>query len=375
MGANLIPGGCAFRVWAPHVEAISVVGEFNDWNVEANHLAPEGFGYWSGEVPGAEYRDEYKYIIFREGRIHYRNDPYARELTNSNGNSVIIDPTFDWGDTSNYQTPPWHEWIIYEMHIGTFHDTSDERPGNFDRAIERLDHLVDLGINAIEIMPSAEFPGENSWGYNTAHQFAIERDYGGPKAFRRFIKAAHERGLAVVLDVVYNHFGPTDIALWQFDGWHAEGHKGGIYVYDDNRAATPWGDTRPDYGRGEVRQFLRDNALFWLEEFQLDGLRFDATSYIRSVGGRNLPDGWGLMQWINEEVNARQPWKLLIAEDLQNNEWITRPTSAGGAGFDTQWSAAFVHPVREAIIAREDRDRNMSWIGVFTLPRHSPQGP
>ena len=231
MGANLIPGGCAFRVWAPHVEAISVVGEFNDWNVEAHHLAPEGFGYWSGEVPGAEYRDEYKYIIFHEGRIHYRNDPYARELTNSNGNSVIIDPTFDWGDTSNYQTPPWHEWIIYEMHIGTFHDTSDERPGNFDRAIERLDHLVDLGINAIEIMPSAEFPGENSWGYNTAHQFAIERDYGGPKAFRRFIKAAHERGLAVVLDVVYNHFGPMDIDLWQFDGWHAEGHEGGIYVY------------------------------------------------------------------------------------------------------------------------------------------------
>ena len=361
MGANLVPGGCVFRVWAPHAEAVSVIGEFNDWNAEANPLALEGSGYWSGEVVGAKYRDEYKYAIFHHGQILRRNDPYAREMTNSNGASVIIDPSFDWGDTSDYRTPPWHEWVIYEMHIGTFHGHCSERPGNFDRAVQRLDHLVELGVNAIEVMPSAEFPGSHSWGYNPAHQFAIERDYGGPKAFRRFIKAAHQRGMAVILDVVYNHFGPTDIDLWQFDGWHAPGHDGGIYIYDNNRARTPWGHTRPDYGRGEVRQFLRDNALFWLEEFQLDGLRFDATAYIRSVDGfgGNVPDGWSLMQWINGELNARQPWKVMIAEDLRNNAWITRPTNTGGAGFDTQWAAAFVHPIRQAIVAHHDHDRNM----------------
>jgi 1,4-alpha-glucan branching enzyme len=216
-------------------------------------------------------------------------------------------------------------------------------------------------VNAIEVMPAAEFPGSHSWGYHPAHQFAIERDYGGPKAFRRFIKAAHERGIAVILDVVYNHLGPTDIDLWQFDGWSDFGHSGGIYIYDDNRAHTPWGHTRPDYGRGEVRQYLRDNALFWLEEFQLDGLRIDATAYVRSVTGigTDLPDGWGLMQWINDEVNARQPGKLMIAEDLRDDDWITRDTQHGGAGFDAQWSARFVLAVRHAIVTQEDRDRDM----------------
>jgi len=375
MGANLEDGICRFRVWAPHADRVSVVGSFNDWDAESNFLENEGFGYWVGVIEGAKYRDEYKYAIHNGFDIIYRNDPYAREMTNSNGNSVIIDPTFDWGDTQGYRTPPWNEWVIYELHIGTFNDDPSERTGCFDRAIEKLDYLAyDLGINAIEVMPSAEFPGDRSWGYNPAHQFAIERDYGGPKAFRRFIKAAHERGIAVILDVVYNHLGPTDIDLWQFDGWSDFGHRGGIYVYDDNRAHTPWGHTRPDYGRGEVRQYLRDNALFWLEEFQLDGLRLDATSYIRSVNGftDDLPDGWGLMQWINNEVNARQPWKLMIAEDLQDNSWVSKDTAGGGAGFDSQWCSKFVHSVRDAIITQNDDDRDME--SVANAIRHNFNG-
>lgn len=364
MGANLLEGGkCRFRVWAPNAQRVSVVGSFNSWNPHSHFLAHEDSGYWAGVIDGAQYRDEYKFAIHSGDEILYRNDPYAREMTNSDGNSVIIDPSFDWGEAANYSTPPWHEWVIYEMHIGTFNDAPGGHPGNFDRAIEKLDYLAnDLGINAIEIMPSAEFPGARSWGYNPAHQFAIERDYGGPKAFRRFIKAAHERGIAVILDVVYNHFGPTDIDLWQFDGWSEPGHTGGIYMYDDHRAHTPWGHTRPDYGRGEVRQFLRDNALFWLEEFQVDGLRFDATAYIQAVNGfgDDLPEGWSLMQWINREVNAKQPWKLLIAEDLRENEWITKPDENGGAGFDTQWSSKYTHTIRDAIVTQDDNDRDMT---------------
>lgn len=363
MGANLQDGnGCQFRVWAPHAERVSVVGDFNDWNPNANDLQLEANGVWSGSVAGAQCRHTYKYAIHHDGEVLLRNDPYAREVTNSNGNSVIVDPSFDWGDTENYRTPPWHEWVIYEMHIGTFHDTDEERPGTFDHAIEKLDYLAnDLGVNAIELMPAAEFPGGHSWGYNPSHLFAIERDYGGPKAFRRFIKAAHERGIAVILDVVYNHLGPSDIDLWRFDGWSDLGHAGGIYIYDDTRAATPWGHTRPDYGREEVRQFIRNNAMFWLEEFRLDGLRFDATAYMRSVSGfgDDLPDGWNLMQWINREVNAEQPWKLMIAEDLRENEWVTKPAEQGGAGFDTQWSAKFTHTLRHAIVTQQDRDRDM----------------
>jgi 1,4-alpha-glucan branching enzyme len=145
-------------------------------------------------------------------------------------------------------------------------------------------------------MPTAEFATDYSWGYNPANPFAVEEAYGGSDGLMDFIDAAHAQGIAVVLDVVYNHWGPGDNALWRFDGWGEPG-KGGIYFYQDWRSRTPWGD-RPDYGRAEVRQFIRDNALMWLEEYQADGLRWDATHYIRDVNGNDsdpasaLPDGW-----------------------------------------------------------------------------------
>ena len=134
--------------------------------------------------------------------------------------------------------------------------------------------------------------------------------------------------------MVYNHWGPGDNSLWRFDGWGEPG-KGGIYFYQDDRSRTPWGE-RPDYGRPEVRQYIRDNALMWLEDYRADGLRWDATAHIRDVDGgdgdpaTDLPDGWGLMQWVNDEIDARQPWKLSIAEDLRGNPALTRPTAAGG---------------------------------------------
>jgi 1,4-alpha-glucan branching enzyme len=138
----------------------------------------------------------------------------------------------------------------------------------------------------IEIMPAMEFAGGFSWGYNPANLFAIESDYGGPKAFKEFINAAHDSGIAVILDVVYNHFGPSDLDIWQFDGWGEEG-KGGIYFYNDWRAETPWGDGRPDYGREEVRQYVRDNVLMWLHDCRVDGVRWDMTAYIRNVYGND----------------------------------------------------------------------------------------
>src|SRR6185436_3896278 len=158
-----------------------------------------------------------------------------------------------------------------------------------------------------------------------------------------------------LLDIVYNHFGPGDLDLWRFDGWSDAAHDGGIYFYDQSRARTPWGHTRPDYGRPEVRQYIRDNALYWLEKYRVDGLRFDAVNYVRNVDGRNddpagdLADGWQLLQRLNNEIRAQHPGKIIIAEDLQNNEWLTREPSSGGAGFRSQWDAGFVHPLRQAI--------------------------
>lgn len=358
MGTILHAGGVAFRVWAPFASRVFASGTFNQWNAKANPFASEGNGYWSVEVPTAKVGDEYQFVISNGAQVLWRKNPYASEVVNSSGNAIIHDPTFDWtGDT--FVMPPWNELVIYEMHVGTFNDARANGPGTFDDIVPKLPYLRDLGINAIEIMPVLEFPQDHSWGYNPADPFSVESALGGPHGLQRFVKAAHAHGIAVIMDVVYNHFGPGDLDLWRFDGWADPDHDGGIYFYDNARAHTDWGDTRPDYGRLEVRHYLRDNALFWLSKYRIDGLRMDSVVNIRSVNGQDLPDGWSLLQWINDAVRAAQPWKITVAEDLQNNEWITKDTGTGGAGFGSQWDAGFVHPIRTAIIAVNDADRDL----------------
>jgi 1,4-alpha-glucan branching enzyme len=311
--------------------------------------------------------DEYRYVIHGPESFFSRIDPYARKVTNSKGNGIIYDPqAFDWGDDA-FTIASWNELIIYEMHIGTFHVKEEGRPGTLDSAIEKLPYLRELGINAIEVMPVMEFSGDFSWGYNPSHPFAVESIYGGPDAFKRLVKAAHEHGIAVIADVIYNHFGPSDLDLWRFDGW-SENDKGGIYFYQDHRSATPWGETRPDYGRGEVRHYLCDNALMWFEEYHADGLRWDAITYIKNILGsdsspaNDIPDGWSLMQWINHEIHQRFPGKISIAEDMKVNAWVTQDTGAGGAGFNAQWDSEFINPVRQSIIARDDGLRNVDTV-------------
>lgn len=470
--------GRAFEVWAPFADEVGVAGDFNGWTPAP--LAKNG-AHWSGFVAGAKVGDRYKFAVRRGGVTYWRNDPRAKEVTNSSGESVIFDPAFDWdvrepiavswtgksllagtvagvyttnrltgafdaggreqlrlecslrnyGDETHaqdgvfvssngsawtkiaafpakgagwkkfeldlpasaafvrfqqyddypfpsdgvavkdaaitgvrpYQTPYWNEAVIYEMHVGTFHDLPGGGPGTFASAIAKLDYLKDLGVNAVKVMPIAEFPGDFSWGYNPSHPFAVESAYGGPKGFKEFVKQAHARGIAVILDVVYNHWGPSDLDLWRFDGWSENG-KGGIYFYNDGRSKTPWGDTRPDYGRGEVRVYVRDNAMMWLDEYRVDGLRWDSTVNIRTWEGGEIAEGWSLMQWINASID---PWKISIAEDLQGNAWITKPVSQGGAGFGAQWDAGFVHPVRAALVAPADGSRNVNAVAGSIL--------
>jgi 1,4-alpha-glucan branching enzyme len=360
MGTILYPGGVAFRVWAPFAAEVYATGTFNGWDPCSHPFVSEGNGYWSVEVPGAKIGDEYQFVIrYKDQPLFKRKNPYASEVVNSSGNAIIHNPEFHW-PSEHFQMPGWNELVIYEMHVGTFNEIHGHHmPGTFDEIIPKLSYLCDLGINAIEIMPVMEFPQDYSWGYNPSNPFSVESALGGPQGLHRFVKAAHREGIAVILDVVYNHLGPSDLDLWRFDGWSEAGHNGGIYFYDDERAHTDWGDTRPDYGRPEVCQYLRDNALFWLNKYRIDGLRFDSVVNIRSCNGNNLPDGWRLLQRINNEIDASQPWKITIAEDLQNNEWITKDTGSGGAGFDTQWDAGFVHPIRKAIIAADDGERDM----------------
>ena len=376
-GAIPHENGCVFRVWAPHAENVFILGSFNDWSKEANSLEREKDGWWKTNIQGAVPGDEYQYRIVSGTKELFRIDPYSRNVTSSVGNSIITRPS-DVREVSDFSSPLLNETIIYELHIGTFGKTSSDKPSNLESAVKRLPYLKELGVNALEIMPVGEFAGAYSWGYNPSHIFAVESDYGNPNSFRNFVKTAHEHGIAVILDVIYNHLGPTDLNLWQFDGW-SENNKGGIYFYNDQRANTPWGETRPDYGRAEVREFLRDNALFWLEEYGVDGLRWDATSFIRNVNGGSdpagdIPDGWNLMQWINDEIKKVKPGSFTIAEDMQDNPYLTKASKDGGAGFDAQWDARFVHAVRGALIFPDDAARDLDAVRDAIMHRYYLNG-
>jgi len=308
-GATPYKGGCRFVLWAPNADDVYVIGTFNEWSKTAHRMNRNLDGWWSIDVTGAMPGDEYRYRIVNAGKEYLRIDPYARRITSSVGNSIIT-KLYRKAKGEEFNPPTLNEMVIYELHIGTFgKQDAESGPGDLEGAIDRITHLKELGINAVEVMPLAEFAGGYSWGYNPSHIFAVESDYGTPRTFREFVDECHRLGIAVIVDVVYNHLGPTDLNLWQFDGW-SENDKGGIYFYNDWRAQTPWGETRPDYGRKEVRNYIRDNALMWFQDYNVDGLRWDMTAFIRNVHGRNddpesdLPDGWNLMQWVNKEIDA-----------------------------------------------------------------------
>ncbi|MCH7398190.1 alpha-amylase family glycosyl hydrolase [Belliella sp. DSM 107340] len=375
MGAILGPEGVTFRVWAPNAEKVFVFGSFNDWNDSSCEMEHEGNGYWSFHASDASDGTEYKFIIHHNGNTLHRNDPYALKMTNSIGNSVVYDLWRDFND-HEFRPPAINEMVIYELHIGTFNrdGKEDGQVGDFYSAAKKLDYIRDLGINTVEIMPVAEFPGDLSWGYNPSNPFSVETSYGGPDALKHFVFEAHMRGIAVILDVVYNHLGPTDLNLWQYDGWEENG-KGGIYFYNDHRAKTPWGDTRPDYGRPEVRNYLRDNAMLWLEAFQCDGLRFDATAIIRllnvddQMGGAVLEEGVGFLRSLNQEIKDKFPHKILIAEDLKFDSSVTADLDQGGLGFDCQWGIGFSHVLRDVLTVSNDQDRSIKSVENLLLSK------
>jgi 1,4-alpha-glucan branching enzyme len=362
VGAIAHKTGVDFCVWAPFATGVAVTGSFNDW--QALPMDSDDDGYWSVTVKGARPGQEYKFIVSNGEQVLYKNDPRALQLTTTDGNSVIADTDFDW---ENDAPRPYNqnESVLYELHVGTFNRPDPAMSGTFESAIEKLDYLADLGVTTIEVMPVGSMPMDRGWGYAIDYLFSVESMYGGRHGFMEFIKAAHERGMAVILDVVYNHIGPDEnLDLWQFDGWSENG-KGGIYFYNDWRATTPWGETRPDYGREEVRQFLLDNASMWLTDFHLDGLRVDSTIFIRNVKGNNddpgndIPEAWHLLQKVTDIARKINPRAVLIAEDVGANDYVTKPTNEGGAGFGAQWQVNLPYIVRDALSTINDSDRNI----------------
>jgi 1,4-alpha-glucan branching enzyme len=344
LGATPVAGGSGvvFRVWGPDAAAATVAGSFNGWSTGQSPLKNVQ-GFWEGMVPAARAGDPYKLVF--EGSI-WRTDPRARRQENSIGNSLVANPSaYLWGD-GTFRMPGIADLIIYELHVGSFSGEGDgvlHSPARFrDAADAHLTHLSELGINAVELMPVAEFAGDRSWGYNPTFQYAPESAYGAPDDLKYLVDRCHQRGMAVLIDVVYNHMGPGDLSgnLLEYDGKE-------IYFYPTGNGyrETPWGP-RPDYGRVEVREFLRDNAHYWLEEFHADGLRVDATDFIKVNG-----DGWRLLRELGQTVQAARPGSIVIAEQLPNDPAVTRPIAAGGAGLDAQWHDAFHDNLRAAVKA------------------------
>lgn len=361
-GSNLHDKGVDFAVWAPFAKSVSLLlsVEF-DWEDIA--MKSDGSGNWFVENVDAKPGQSYKYrITTPEGEQLERNDPYARQLTDSdNGSSVIVTRDFEWESGGEFQTTPIEKAIIYELHIGTFNRPDASTAGTFATAIERLDYLKELGVNYVELMPVTSMASSHGWGYAPNYIFSVENSYGGRRGLLDFVKACHEKGIGVILDVVYNHFYPeTD--LWQFDGWSENG-RGGIYFYNDERGDTPWGG-RPDYGRPEVRQFILDNVTMWMTEFKIDGLRVDSTIYMRNINGRSdqpendIADAWSLMTEINDLAHKINPHALMIAEDNSSTDMMVAPISKGGAGFDAQWELGFPHVIREGLGVHTDESRS-----------------
>ena len=241
--------GVTFRVWAPTATNVTVPGSFNGWNTTSHPLAKEtGTSYWSRDVSTARAGNEYKFYL---NKFLWKRDPRGRKVVNSSGNSIVYDPSaFAWAGDSRLPVTASNT-IIYELHIGAFYDStpSSGGPGKFTDAITKLDYLTNLGINTIEVMPISEFPGDNSWGYNPADIFAAENTgYGGPDGFKAFVKAAHQRGLRILLDVVHNHYGPSDLDLYSFDA----GTGPGAYFYTAaNICCNQWG-SRPNFASDGV---------------------------------------------------------------------------------------------------------------------------
>ena len=362
-GATPFQGGVTFRTWAPNATTVQVHGSFNGWTTGYS-LISEGDGWWARDISGSLLGYEYRYKM--NNTNHWRTDPRAKDVVDSVGNGIIVDNSYSW---TPFTPPAWNEMIIYEMHIGSFYDPfSGSPPGTWVNAMSKLDHIQSLGVNVVEIMPIAEFPGDYSLGYNPVNIFAPEGAYGSPDQMRDFIDQCHQRGIAVLVDVVYNHFGPTDLdqSIWQFDGWTEDPNTntGGIYFFEDENKETPWGD-RPNYTTEEVRSFIRDNAMYWLNDYNCDGLRIDGTAYIRKrdiVGGTvDVPWGWDMLQLINDDIDAAHPEKIIIAEDMRGDSWITKATNdQGGAGFDSQWDAWFHHTLVYALETSDDNNRNMN---------------
>jgi len=334
-------GGTVFKVWAPTRTTAHVRGDFNSWGL-GNPMTKVG-EHFIARVASTADRQSYKYFF---NNLVWNTDARARSIDAGNNlNARIEDPfRYAWGDSA-WTTPALEDLVVYQLHVGTFAGRNDlygtaPTPARYVDVAARVGHLVDLGVNAVMLNPVNEFPGDFSAGYNPQSAWAPEWKYGTPDELKQMIDTLHRNGIAVLLDIVWNHFTTNDNFMWKYDGSQT--------YFDSVAVNTPWG-AQADFDKLAVRDYYANSALMWLEEFHVDGFRMDATDFM------NVPpqdaSGWALMQRLNNEVDGRWADKLTIAEQRPDDDWITRPTSAGGAGFDCTYHDAFAHTLHDAVLA------------------------
>lgn len=358
-GATPYEGGVEFRVWAPNAKAVAVIGEAAGASGRRALALEAGTGTFAARLDGAKTGQRYRFaIIAADGTELQRVDPRARAMEGSD--SVIVDPrTYVW-KTKSFKAPAREAAVVYELHVASFNAPGGKNTGTFATAIAKLDALVDLGVNAVELMP-VNGHTTGGWGYGPQQWFAVQPEWGGPEALRRFVDEAHARGIAVVLDVVFNHYdGYAQAPLRCFDG-PCTGGSSGIYFFEQEPyRSTPWGP-RPDFAKKEVADFFADNVFAWTTEYQVDGFRQDSVSNIRALDGQGtVPGGVPLLQRMNEVTEAARPGALLIAEDLKGAASVTGTRASGGLGFVTQWDGGFQYNVTAAATAGTDEGRNLA---------------
>jgi maltooligosyltrehalose trehalohydrolase len=348
LGAWVRDGGVEFSVWAPDARRVDVV--LGERRVE---MVRRERGYHDAFVADLGAGARYRFAL--DGRAPVP-DPASRwQPDDVHGDSAVIDPAFAWSAAA-WNGSPIAEYVLYELHVGTFTPAR-----TFDGAIDRLDALRELGVTAVELMPVAEFPGARNWGYDGVFPYAAESSYGGPDGLRRFVDAAHGRGIAVVLDVVYNHLGPEGNVLRAF----------GPYFTD--RYRTPWGDALnfDDRGSDEVRRYFVENACEWIEDFRIDALRLDAVHAIAD------PSAYPFVEELTDAVHALgdRDGRLVyvIAESAANDARLITSKEHGGIGCDAQWNDDFHHSLH-ALLTGERQDYYVDFGTVRDLATCFGQG-
>ncbi|HJV64413.1 MAG TPA: malto-oligosyltrehalose trehalohydrolase [Geomonas sp.] len=336
IGAELVPEGVDFRVWAPaakKVEMVIIGDDEEQGELAAMELKPEKGGYFGGMSSYAKAGSPYRFRL--NGGASYP-DPASRfQPQGPHGPSCVVDPhDFEWSD-GKWEGVVLESQVIYEIHVGTF-----TREGTWQAAMEQFPALVDLGVTLVEVMPVADFPGKFGWGYDGVNHFAPTRLYGSPDDMRRFVDRAHQQGLGVILDVVYNHFGPEGNYLekYSLDYYSPEESGWGKAINFDGRHAAP------------VREFFVSNGSYWIDEFHLDALRFDSTHSILDRSRRHILGD--ITEAARQTAGKRKV--LMFAENEPQDKRCLRPAEEGGFGMDAVWNDDFHHSAHVALTGYHD---------------------